>query len=194
MQLTPITLENAFVRLEPLAERHREPLRAAGNDPDLWRFANVNLNNENFDAWMDYRLAETTKGDLTWAVIEKATREAVGSTSFYAFVDLHKRIEAGWTWYAKRVWSGPVNPSCKLLLFAHGFEALGLNRIELKADATNTRSCRAMEKLGLVSEGIHRAHMVRPDGRLRDTAWYSVIRPEWPAMRERLEARLKAFG
>ncbi len=194
MTLSPVTLENAFVRLDPLEERHREPLREAGDDPDLWRFANVNLDNTNFDAWMDHRLTEITNTpDLTWAAFDKASGSYVGSTSYLAVVAAHKRAEIGWTWYAKRVWAGSVNPSCKRMLLAHGFESLGFNRMELKADARNQRSCKAMERFGARFEGIHRSHMVRPDGRLRDTAWFSVIREEWPAVRDGLDARLAAF-
>ncbi len=195
MKLEPVVLENAFVRLEPLEERHREPLREAGDDPDLWRFANVNLDNDNFDAWMEHRFVEMARaGDMTWTVFDKASGSHVGSTSFLALVPAHRRVEIGWTWYAKRVWAGAVNPSCKRMLMAHGFETLGLNRIELKADARNTRSCKAMERFGAQFEGVHRSHMVRPDGRLRDTAWFSVIREEWPAVRNGLDARLAAFS
>ena len=195
LPLSPTTLENAFVRLDPLEERHREPRREAGNDPDLWRFANVNLDNTNFDAWIDHRLTETVKsGDLTWAVFDKASNSYAGSTSYLAVVLAHKRLEIGWTWYAKRVWAGPVNPSCKRLLLAHGFDTLGMNRMELKADARNQRSCKAMERFGAKFEGIHRSHMVRPDGRLRDTAWFSVIAEEWPGVRDGLDARLAAFS
>ncbi len=195
MKLSPVVLENAFVRLEPLEGRHREPLRCAADDPDLWRFANVNLDNDNFDAWMDHRLQEiATTSDLTWAVLDKASQAFCGSTSYLAVVLPHKRVEIGWTWYAKRVWAGAVNPSCKYLLFAHGFDDLGLNRIELKLDARNTRSFNAIARLGARFEGIHRSHMVRPDGRLRDTAWFSVIREEWPAVRDGLNARLSGFS
>lgn len=195
MSLSPVVLENAFVRLEPLEERHREPLRAAGNDPDLWRFANVNLNNDNFDAWMEHRFKEVERaGELTWAVFDKASGSYCGSTSYLFFVPAHKRVEIGWTWYAKAVWAGAVNPSCKRMLFAHGFETLGLNRVELKLDANNKRSFNAIERLGAKFEGVHRSHMVRPDGKLRDTAWFSVIREEWPAVRDGLDKRLAAFG
>ncbi len=195
MTLTPIILENQHVRLEPLAEQHREPLRVAGDDPDLWRFANVNLDNADFDAWVDNRFAEMAKGtDLTWAIFDKASGSFCGSTSFLAYVPAHKRVEIGWTWYAKRVWAGAVNPSCKRMLLAHGFEGLGLNRLELKADARNTRSRLAMERFGATFEGVHRSHMVRPDGRLRDTAWFSVIREEWPRVRDGLDARIAAIS
>jgi RimJ/RimL family protein N-acetyltransferase len=195
MSIEPVVLENAFVRLEPLENRHRGPLRDAGNDPDLWRFANVNLDNTSFDAWMDHRLTEAPRaGEMTWAVFDKASDSHVGSTSYLAVMLAHKRLEIGWTWYAKRVWAGPVNPSCKRMLLAHGFDVLGLNRMELKADARNQRSCRAMERFGARFEGIHRSHMLRPDGRLRDTAWFSVIREEWPGVRDGLDERLAGFA
>lgn len=74
----------------------------------------------------------------------------------------------------------------------HGFETLGLNRIELKLDAANARSWRAVEKLGAKHEGVFRRHVVMPDGRLRDTAWFSVLADEWPAIRAGLDRRLAA--
>ncbi|MEZ5937290.1 MAG: GNAT family protein [Hyphomonadaceae bacterium] len=188
------SLENAFVRLEPLEERHRELLREAANDPDLWRFASVNQHGSDFDAWMAHRFKEIDRaGEATWAVWDKASNSYCGSTSYLAVQPRHRRVEIGWTWYAKRAWSGPVNPSCKRLLFAYGFEALSLNRIELKLDATNLRSFRAVSRLGARFEGIHRAHMVMPDGRIRDTAWFSVLKEEWLHVRDGLDARLEEF-
>lgn len=191
--IDPVILENDHVRLEPLAERHREGLRVAGADPDLWRFASINQHGVNFDDWMEERLGANERGaELTFTVVEKRSGAVVGSTSYLAIVLAHKRLEIGWTWYAKRCWAGAVNPSCKRLLMGHGFEALGLNRIELKLDATNTRSWRAVERLGAKHEGIFRQHMSMPDGRLRDTAYFSVIWPEWPFVKAGLDARLQA--
>lgn len=191
-------LENAFVRMEPLAERHREPLRAAGTDPELWRFNQFNFFNADFDRWFDHYLEGSAKGaEQCWAVIDKASGEMAGSTSYLMATNIpppFRKVEIGSTWYAKPFWAGAVNPSCKRLLFAHGFEALGLNRVELKLDATNVRSFRAVSRLGARFEGIHRAHMVMPDGRIRDTAWFSVLKEEWPGVRDGLDARLKAFA
>lgn len=199
MKLEPVVLENAFVRMEPLEERHREPLRAAASDPDLWRFASVNQHGGkhggDFDAWMQHRFNEIERaGELTFAVLDKALGEYAGSSSFLAVQLRHKRLEIGWTWYAKSSWAGPVNPSCKRLMMGHGFDALDLNRIELKLDATNRRSFMAVERLGAKYEGVHRMHMVLPDGRIRDTAWFSITRPEWPFVRDGLDARLAAFA
>ena len=191
MSLDRVVLENAFVRLEPIEERHREGLRRAVADPDLWRYASVNQHNDDFDAWMDSRLA-AQPADLTFAILARGA--AAGSTSFLAFSAAMRRVEIGWTWYAKAHWGGAVNPSAKRLMFAHAFERLALNRVELKLSARNARSWRAVEKLGARYEGIHRSHMVMPDGSLRDTAWFSVVREEWPGVRARLDARLAALA
>jgi N-acetyltransferase len=197
MKFEPAVLENAFVRLEPLEERHREPLRAAGVDPELWRFHPINPFGMAFDRWFDYYLSASQKGaDQCWAVLDKASGQYAGSTSYLLATNIpapYRKVEIGSTWYAKPFWAGAVNPSCKRMLFALGFETLGLNRVELKLDATNIRSFRAIARLGARFEGIHRAHMVMPDGRIRDTAWFSVLREEWPGVREGLDARLAKF-
>lgn len=191
MPLDAVTLENAHVRLEPIEERHRAPLCLAGDDPELWRFAGINQHGGNFDAWMDDRLtAQNRAGDLTFAVYDMKTQSYAGSSSFLEVSMPHKRLEIGWTWYAKKVWGGVVNPSCKVLLMTHGFEALKLNRIEFKLDATNERSWKAVERLGAKFEGVRRAHMVMPDGRVRDSAYFSVLASEWPAVKAGLNERL----
>ena len=194
MRIDDLTIENDFVRLEPIEERHREILRRASDDPELWRFAGVNQHGTNFDAWMADRLAATARGvDLTFVIFDKASGACAGSSSYLSISLPNKKLEIGWTWYPKRFWAGWVNPAAKRAMMAHGFETLGLNRIELKLDATNTRSWKAVERLGAKHEGVHRHHMVLPDGRLRDTAWFSVLKAEWPAVRAGLDARLAEY-
>jgi RimJ/RimL family protein N-acetyltransferase len=191
------TLENAFVRLEPIEERHREPLRAAGAEPELWRFHPMNFFNQSFDSWFDHYLATSISGaNQCWSVFDKASRRHMGSTSYLIATNIPppaRRVEIGSTWYNRDVWAGAVNPSCKRMLMAHGFEQLALNRVELKLDATNIRSFRAIARLGARFEGIHRGQMEMPDGRIRDTAWFSVLKNEWPAVRDGLDARLAKF-
>lgn len=195
MSLEPVVLENDFVRLEPLEEAHRAPLRAAGDDPDLWRFALLNQYGSDFDAWMTNRLHEVKRtGEITFAVFDKRADAYVGSSSFLSYVPWFKRVEIGWTWYSKLAWGGAVNPSCKRLMLGHGFDTLGLVRIEFKLDATNERSWRAVERLGAKHEGVHRAHMIMPDGRLRDSAWFSILQSEWPAVKASLDQRLNAIA
>ncbi len=199
MTFAPAVIENQFVRLEPLTVAHREPLRAAAADPDLWRFHSINqhggTHGGNFDTWFDWYADRSAAGEeFTWAVVDKASGAVAGATSYLQPSWKSRKVEIGNTWYAKPFWAGAVNPSCKRLLFALGFEELGLNRVELKLDATNVRSFRAVARLGARFEGIHRAHMVLPDGRIRDTAWFSVLKAEWPEVRAGLDARLEAFS
>lgn len=185
---TPV-LENDFVRMEPLAEAHREGLRwAAGSEPDLFQFMPADLTGAGFDGWMDWSLSRDA--EMVWTVVERATNLIAGSTRYLNVELAHKRVEIGYTWYSRRCWGGPVNPSCKFLLFQYGFETLGLNRIELKTDARNARSRQAIARLGAKQEGIFRRHMVVQNGHIRDTVYFSLIAEEWPKARDGLLARL----
>src|SRR6185436_11268400 len=118
--------------------------------------------------------------ELVFTVVRKYDKRIVGSARYLNIVAADKRLEIGHTWYARNTWSSPVNPSCKLLLFTHGFESLDCNRVELKCDARNNRSRAAILKLGAKEEGTLRKHMVLRDGYVRDTIYFSVIAAEWP--------------
>jgi RimJ/RimL family protein N-acetyltransferase len=187
-------LEIAGVRLEPLAEQHREGLRIAAQAPAIWTHMPTKGLGAGFDPWFDWTLKICeTPAEKAWAVRTLGDGALVGSTRYLNIEAAHKRVEIGHTWYNPTVWAGPVNPACKLALLQYGFEALGLNRIELKTDIANTRSQAAIAKLGALREGVFRHHMIRPDGSLRDTVYFSIIRDEWPAVRDGLKARLAAF-
>ena len=114
----------------------------------------------------------------------------VGSTRFGNYVAAHRRVEIGWTFVAPPWQRTAVNTEAKLLMMAHAFDTLGLTRVEWKTDALNTRSRAAILRLGATEEGTLRSHMVVRDGRLRDTVYFSVTAPEWPAVRDRLTTRL----
>ena len=185
------TLEVCGVRLEPLEERHREGLSAAADDPAIWAHMPFPATRPTFSAWFDWSLAVAASGaEAVWAVRTAADGTVVGSTRYLAIEALHRRVEIGHTWYAPRVWGGVVNPACKLALLRYGFDDLALNRVELKTDIRNARSQAAMAKLGAVREGVFRAHMIRPDGSLRDSVYFAVTRDDWPKVRDGLEARL----
>jgi RimJ/RimL family protein N-acetyltransferase len=183
---------NAFgVALQPLEERHRAAMADAGSDPEIWRYLPWNGAGKGFDSWFDATLALQQKQmDAIWAVCRAEDGKVVGTTRYLNIAAHDKRVEIGGTWYARDVWAGVVNPACKFMLLAHGFETLRLNRIELKTDARNERSQSAITRLGAVREGVFRRHMVLPDGYVRDTVYYSIIREEWPAVRDGLIARL----
>jgi RimJ/RimL family protein N-acetyltransferase len=102
----------------------------------------------------------------------------------------HRRVEVGSTWIAKPWQRTPINTEAKYLMLRHAFETWDCLRVELKTDARNARSRRALLRLGCVEEGTHRQHMVTESGVVRDTVYYSIVRDEWPAVKERLERLL----
>jgi RimJ/RimL family protein N-acetyltransferase len=195
MKITAPILAGRWVRLEPLAEEHREGLRAAADDDRVWEFMYLDGRGTNFDRPFDDALAQRAEGKrLSYAVRLLATGELVGGTSYIDPNAQHKRVEIGWTWYRPDLWAGPVNPECKLLLLGHAFDTLGLNRVQLVTDRLNTRSQAAIAKLGATREGVLRAHAITRGGRIRDTVVFGIVAGEWPEVKERLRARLAAFG
>ncbi len=188
----PVVLEGRHVRLEPLSIDHLAGLTAAGRDPRIWRWMPL-------DGSTPAGMAEIVAGALAAAgagsevpfvTIEQATGRVVGSTRYLAIVPAHLRLEIGWTWIDPAMQRTAVNTEAKLLGLGHAFDTLGLRRVELKTDALNEQSRTAILGIGAQFEGIFRKHMVMPGGRARDSAYYSVIDTEWPAVRARLQARL----
>jgi RimJ/RimL family protein N-acetyltransferase len=114
----------------------------------------------------------------------------VGTTSIGDVVLPDERAHIGWTGYGPRWWASAVNPECKLLLLAHCFDDCGLGRVKLQTDLINDRSQAAIAKLGATREGVLRRHKVRADGTFRDTVVFSILREEWPSVRDRLAQRI----
>jgi RimJ/RimL family protein N-acetyltransferase len=173
-----------MVRLEPLAGEHVAGLREAGSDPAIWRWMVV----DNVDDWLSYSLVE--EGRVAYATVVDGV--PMGSTSFLALAPEHRRLEIGATWLAPSAWRTGANVEAKLLMMQHAFEKLGCLRVEFKTDADNERTRRALEALPSQFEGIHRKHMLVRGAERRDSAWYSVVDDEWPAVRANLERRLAA--
>ena len=191
-EIIAIPLSTHGVALEPLAEAHRTGMAAAASDPVIWRYLPWDASGDGFDRWFDATLANANK-DAIWAVRRQNDDVIVGSTRYLNIAAHDLRVEIGGTWYAPDVWGGIVNPACKFMLMQYGFETLELNRIELKTDARNERSQKAIARLGAQREGLFRRHMVMPDGHIRDTVYFSVIREEWPQVKAGLLARLASF-
>jgi len=183
----PTVLAGHGVVLEPLGPGHVPDLLAAAQDDDVWRWLPAARPRTEDDVG---RLVATHPADLAFAVVVDG--RAQGSTS-YLDVDLSVGgLEIGWTWYARPLWATTVNPACKRLLLGHAFDELGAERVTLKTDGLNTRSQAAIRKLGAHHDGTLRHARRRPDGSVRDTAYFSVLAAEWPGVRARLEARLEA--
>lgn len=194
MELEAKVLENRFVRLEPLDDGHKEGLRAAcAADQTIWRELYIySMLGEAFDVqWARLRKEQVRGETIPFAVV---TDGAVRGITTYLGIDRHHRIlEIGGTYYEPSARGGAVNPACKRLLLAYAFEC-GANRVQFRVDALNARSCAAVRKLGAVDEGVLRRDRITWTGRVRDTAHFSVLPEEWPAVRDRLDDRLAAFG
>jgi len=190
MNIQPVTLTAPLVRLEPLSEAHVPDLAAVGLDERIWRYMRYGSMQTEADlrVWVRMLLQLQEAGsDLPFAVIWLQTGRAVGCTRYMNIVHEHRAVEIGGTWYGLEYQGTLVNPSCKYLLLRHAFETLGCVRVQLKTDRRNERSQRAIEKLGAVTEGILRNHMILEDGTLRDSVFYSILPGEWPPIKARLE-------
>ena len=189
MDRHPGTLAGEVVRLEPLAVEQLEGLWLASRDPRTWRWLSVKQPRTRtaLGAWLDEAL---TGPYHAFATVLQETGEIAGSTRFLNARPHDRSVEIGWTWLAPTAWGTGANVEAKLLMLEHAFERWGCRRVELKTDALNVRSRGAMEAFGAVFEGVHRKHMLVRDGENRDSAWYSVVDDEWPAVRAGLRRRL----
>jgi N-acetyltransferase len=190
----PLTarLEGSLVTLEPLAAEHADGLWEAAQAPEIWQWlAHIGESREYFDRWLALTLEAAERGDEgPFAIRRRSTGRLVGSSRYLAVRPADRALEVGWTWLHPSVWRTGVNVETKLLMLGHAFETLGCVRVELKTDARNERSRRAMAALPAQFEGIMRKHMTVPDVGVRDSAYFSVLDDEWPAVRANLERRL----
>jgi N-acetyltransferase len=192
IKVDPVVLERAPVRLEPLGLEHEEGLKRAAADGELWnlRFTSVPEPAQT-RGYIEAALSHREAGHrFPFVVIESATGEVLGSSSYHDIVPAVDRLEIGWTWYAKRVQRSAVNTTAKLLLLAHAFDTLGAKLVGWRTDNYNFASQRAIERLGAKKDGVLRHHALRRDGTVRDTVMYSLTAGEWPEVRAHLEWQL----
>lgn len=190
--ISPVTLEGAHVRLEPLEASHLDALCEVGLDPDLWALTTTQVRGrDDLARWLTAALADRDAGTaLPFATIEGSSGRVVGSSRLGSWSPEHRRIEIGWTWIAPPWQRTPINTEAKLLMLRHAFDVMHCVRVELKTDVLNARSRAAMLRIGAVEEGVMRKHMIAESGRRRDSVYFSIIDDEWPVVRARLEARL----
>lgn len=191
----PVLLQGKLVRLEPLAELHFPQLIAIGANREIWKHlpfdgsVAMELRKELGTALLNRAYGH----QYPFTIIRQNDNQVIGSTRFFDMFPEHKKLEIGWTWYSREVWGQGFNIECKLLLLEFCFETLNANRVQLKTRTGNLRSRAAIEKIGGVLEGILRRDRVMPDGSVRDTVVYSVIREEWPELNERLKSMRDAL-
>jgi RimJ/RimL family protein N-acetyltransferase len=187
------TLEGELVRLEPMTAAHEVALWEASRDARTWRWLSVAQpeTREEFRTYLDAALANAAAGiEMPLVTVRQEDGRVLGSTRYLALRPEHRSVEIGWTWLTPEAWGTGVNVEAKLLMLEHAFEELGCLRVELKTDARNERSRGAMLALPAQFEGVHRKHQLVRGGERRDSAWYSVLDDEWPAVRANLLRRL----
>ena len=180
------TLVGRHVTLRPLVADDMDALVAAASADNLWDtfYANVAMMKAP-DRWLAAALREPGFGRARlFAVVAGGT--VVGTTRFMRMNAAHKRLEIGGTFYAKSVQRTGVNTEAKLMLLTHAFDALGCECVQIRTDSLNKKSQAAIERLGAKRDGVLRGHQVMADGRLRDTVVYSILRHEWPGVRQNL--------
>jgi RimJ/RimL family protein N-acetyltransferase len=190
----PIILEGETVRLEPLNESHVPGLTAVGIDQDIWRHMLYGEIRGETDMarWVRSMLALAELGaDIPFAVIHRPSGRVAGATRYLEIRSAHRGIEIGGTWYGVDFRRTAVNTECKYLLLTHAFEVMGCIRVQFKTDVRNVRSQRAIERIGGVREGVLRNHLILPDGRRRDSVYYSVLDSEWTAVKLALKEKLQ---
>lgn len=193
MILPDSPLMHERLRLEPYAPTHRAGLLAAGGDATLFRWWPRAMAGDDFARTLDWLEAEIAAGRWRAFTVMQPDGRILGQTCYLNIDWTHDRVEIGGTWYTAEAQGGVVNPIAKLLMLGAAFDG-GAERVELKTDSMNARSRAAILKLGATFEGVFRRHLRRPDGTWRDTAWYSILRDEWPDVRARLLTRIAAIA
>lgn len=185
----PVTLRERGVALVPLALSHEEGLKAAAADGELWSIRVTSVPEpHDTRSYIEAALRMREDGNrLAFAVTEEATGRVLGCTSYHDIVPNLKRVEIGYTWYAKSVQRTHVNTTCKKLLLGHAFDTLGCHVVGWRTDNFNFASQAAIERLGARKDGVIRGHGLRRDGTIRDTVMYSLRSGEWPEVRAQLQ-------
>lgn len=188
MFVEPVILRDRGLRLEPLRLDHEAGLAAAAADGKLWTLRVTSVPEpQDTRAYIETALAMREQGNrLAFAVVDEATGQVLGSTSYHDIVPAIKRVEIGYTWYRQSVQRSHVNTTCKLLLLGHAFDTLACNVVGWRTDNYNFASQRAIERLGAHKDGVIRGHALRRDGTIRDTVMYSMRAGEWPEARAQL--------
>ena len=193
MPLEPVTLTGTRVELVPMTQAHLDELAALGTEDSIWEHYNVPYNTrEAMSLYIDQCAAEQARGvSMPFVIIDLASGKLVGGTRFLNVDCANYRLEIGSSWLHPQWQRTGFNTEAKYLLLTHAFETLKALRVELKTDAWNAKSRAAMERIGAQYEGMFRYHMIRHDGRIRHSAYYAFVRPDWPVTKAHIEGLMR---
>jgi RimJ/RimL family protein N-acetyltransferase len=186
--IEPVTLSDHGITLVPLELSHEDGLRAAAADGELWNLRITSVPDpQGTRKYIQDALDGRAAGHrFAFAVLEQATGTVLGTSSYHDILPAVKRVEIGYTWYARRCQRTHVNTTAKLLLMGHAFDTLGCHVVGWRTDNFNYASQQAIERLGARKDGVIRGHAIRRDGTIRDTVMYSMRSGEWPEARAQL--------
>ncbi|MGH1517688.1 GNAT family N-acetyltransferase [Chryseobacterium sp. JK1] len=192
MWFKEIILETDRIKLIPIRETHKNELISASRDGDLsglW-FTFI-PESDSFDSYIAKAIDDfkEDKG-LAFVVIDKKSNTIIGTTRYTNATPEHRRLEIGFTWYAKTYQKTYVNTECKLLLLTHAFEVLKAVAVEFRTNWYNFQSRNAILRLGAKQDGVIRNHQIMPDGSFRDTVIFSIIESEWPTCKRSLQYKM----
>jgi RimJ/RimL family protein N-acetyltransferase len=182
----PLVLENSRVRLRPLETSDFEALKPAAFDPDIWQFTLSRA--DDAVSLADYLASAVQDREAgrryAFAIVDRATGQLAGSTSYYNIAPADQRLSIGYTWLGRKFQHTGLNRAAKHLLLSYAFDHLGYERVELETDSRNQQSQQAMRRMGATEEGTLRRHRLTQGGYRRDTVIFSIIRPEWDGLRQ----------
>ncbi len=195
MDTTPVVLNGNRVLLEPLTQEHLPELAEIAFEPSIWRWTSRRITTSGeLQIFFDIALAEIKAGTaVAWVTRCRATGKIAGSTRLYEISQEHRTMELGGTWLHPEYHRTGINVEAKYLQLTHAFERMNSMRVSLKTHHENLKSQTAIVALGAKFEGIFRNHMIMPDGSIRHSYWYSIVRDDWPEAKANLEARLARF-
>jgi len=189
-----VTLEGNNVVLKPLSDHHADSLATIIQESELWKlFVTSVPPATEIRQYIDQAHATYHAGEgLAFVIINKDTDQIVGSSRFTRAEMKHKRLEIGYTFLGNQWQRTKINTEAKLLMLSYAFEQLAINRVEFITDYLNHRSQQALIRIGAKKEGIMRNHMIMRDGRIRDSILFSIIKQEWPGIKQHLLFKLES--
>lgn len=184
-------IKGQYIILEPFHQNHKADLKLLVEDQSIWKYFPYTASGNAYELWFEKTLQKTKdEQEMCFVVRCNKSQKIVGCTRFYSLALPYHRLAIGHTFYSSDVRGTKVNPEAKKLLLNIAFDRLGIERVEFMADVNNSASVAAIKKLGATEEGILRQYMTLENGYKRDTAVFSILKSEWPKIKENLEERL----
>lgn len=191
-----LSLEGEHVRLIPLEKKHKEDLLKAASDGNLWELWFTSVPSEKtIEQYINRALDQKEKGlEYPFVVVEKSAGKIIGSTRYYNIQPEHRRLEIGYTWYAKTFQRTGVNTECKYLLLQYAFETLNCIAVQFMTDSHNERSRAAIARIGAKQDGVLRHHRLNTNGTYRDSVVFSITDNEWPSVKKSLNYKMDSYS